>query len=47
MCVRVAVIGIATFLLTVSGLAQNRPDIVWMQGGHGWRVLSLAFSPDG
>jgi dipeptidyl aminopeptidase/acylaminoacyl peptidase len=26
---------------------QGRPDIVWMQGGHGAPVRSVAFSPDG
>ncbi len=46
-CVRMVAIGVATFRLTALGLAQNRPDIVWMQGGHGWASLSLAFSPDG
>ncbi|MEN3002201.1 MAG: hypothetical protein ABDI19_10240 [Armatimonadota bacterium] len=28
-------------------LAQGRPDIVWMRGGHGGYVYSVAFSPDG
>lgn len=31
----------------VSGVAQNSPDILWMQPGHtGW-VTAISFSPDG
>ncbi|MCX7993645.1 MAG: hypothetical protein N2651_08250 [Fimbriimonadales bacterium] len=31
---------------SVSALAQNRPDIVWVQGGH-TNTTSAIFSPDG
>ncbi len=41
---------IATF--TILGIAwrvegQDRPDIVWMRGGHSTPVSTVAFSPDG
>jgi len=25
----------------------ERPDILWMAGGHAWHVTSVTFSPDG
>ena len=34
-------------LLPLTANAQGRPDIVWIAGGHGWEVRSVAFSPDG
>lgn len=33
--------------LASSVLAQNRPDVVWMRGGHSDRVSSVAYSADG
>ena len=36
-----------TLVLISSVLAQGRPDIVWMRGGHAAGVLSVVFSPDG
>ncbi len=43
-------VGVGSLLLTLlSGIlwAQGRPNIVWMAGGHGRTVSSVAFSPDG
>jgi WD40 repeat protein len=41
------VVGCVSGGILLSGAAQERPDILWMQGGHANTVHSVAFSPDG
>ena len=33
--------------MVLPAFTQERPDIVWIQGGHGRDVTSVVFSPDG
>ena len=33
--------------MVLPAFTQERPDIVWIQGGHGRDVISVVFSPDG
>jgi WD40 repeat protein len=33
--------------MVLPALTQERPDIVWIQGGHARDVISVVFSPDG
>jgi WD40 repeat protein len=40
-------VGLLLWAAAAIGVAQERPDIVWMQGGHAFAVHSVAFSPDG
>jgi WD40 repeat protein len=44
---RSGLVGLLLWAAAASGVAQERPDIVWMQGGHAFAVHSVAFSPDG
>jgi WD40 repeat protein len=44
---RSGLVGLLLWAAAATGVAQERPDIVWMQGGHAFAVHSVAFSPDG
>jgi WD40 repeat protein len=33
--------------MVLPAFTQERPDIVWIRGGHAWNVSSVSFSPDG
>jgi WD40 repeat protein len=44
---RSGLVGLILWTAVTTGVAQERPDIVWMQGGHAFAVHSVAFSPDG
>jgi WD40 repeat protein len=44
---RSGLVGLLLWAAAATGVAQERPDIVWMQGGHANTVHSVAFSPDG
>ena len=44
---RSGLVGLILWAAAATGVAQERPDIVWMQGGHAFAVHSVAFSPDG
>jgi WD40 repeat protein len=44
---RSGLVGLILWTAIATGVAQERPDIVWMQGGHANTVHSVAFSPDG
>jgi WD40 repeat protein len=33
--------------MVLPALTQERPDIVWIRGGHTGEVNSVSFSPDG
>ncbi len=43
----IAMVLVLLLSLWTTSLAQGRPDIVWMRGGHIGDVYSVAFSPDG
>jgi WD40 repeat protein len=40
-------VGLLLWAAAATGVAQERPDIVWMQGGHAIAVHSVAVSPSG
>jgi WD40 repeat protein len=44
---RSGLVGLLLWAAAATGAAQERPDILWMQGGHANTVHSVAFSPDG
>jgi WD40 repeat protein len=44
---RSGLVGLLLWAAAATGVAQERPNIVWMQGGHAFAVHSVAFSPDG
>jgi WD40 repeat protein len=44
---RSGLVGLLFWAAAATGVGQERPDIVWMQGGHAFAVHSVAFSPDG
>jgi WD40 repeat protein len=44
---RSGLVGLLLWAAAATGVAQERPDIVWMQGGHAIAVHSVAVSPSG
>jgi WD40 repeat protein len=44
---RSGLVGLILWTAVTTGVAQERPDIVWMQGGHAIAVHSVAVSPSG
>jgi WD40 repeat protein len=44
---RSGLVGLILWTAIATGVAQERPDIVWMQGGHAIAVHSVAVSPSG
>jgi WD40 repeat protein len=44
---RSGLVGLLLWAAAATGVAQERPDIVWMQGGHAFAVHSVAVSPSG
>jgi len=44
---RSGLVGLILWTAIATGVAQERPDIVWMQGGHAIAVHSVTVSPSG
>jgi|GEM_PF-3152650 len=44
---RSGLVGLILWAAIATGVTQERPDIVWMQGGHAIAVHSVAVSPSG